>query len=151
MFSKKEAKSQQPAAAVESPPAQSESNIAKSTEVNLPCEHYQYEMKKTCGVFAKIAQDFVEPSTHDCLYWQDMFFSCQKYKQDPSRNFDCFMKLKTYEASLIKKRTSSIEQNNVWQLRTEPPSDWNAALPDWCQQRLHDSYWYKTSQEKKQS
>ena len=33
------------------------------------------------------------------------------------------------------RRKLSTENNDVWQPRSVPPSDWNAPLPDWARKR----------------
>ncbi|CAF4394548.1 unnamed protein product, partial [Rotaria magnacalcarata] len=44
-------------------------------------------------------------------------------------------KLIVYEEDRHIRRKLSSENNDVWQSRTRPPSDWNAPLPDWARRR----------------
>lgn len=121
--------------------------MTENNEANkqLPCDHYEYEYKSNCNIFGRFKRFLHadESIDFDCDQLKDLFYSCVKYRDDPSRNLECFLKLKPYENNLIKKRIESIKQNNVWQLRKVAPSDWNAPLPDWCQERIKNSYWYK--------
>ena len=115
----------------------------------LPCDHFQYEIKTKCGRWARLNQRVMSDDENivDCDYLNDLFFACRKYTEDPSRNLDCYLKLKSYENDLVKKRIESIKNNDVWEARTEPPSDWNAPLPDWAAQRVKETYWYKQKNE----
>lgn len=114
-------------------------------ETQLPCDHYEYEYKLNCNLIGRFKRFLRsdDSSEHTCDQLKDLFYSCVKYRDDPSRNLDCLLKLKPYENNLLKKRIDSIKQNTVWELRQQAPSDWNSPLPEWCQQRLNDSYWYK--------
>ena len=79
----------------------------------------------------------------DCDLLNNLFFDCRKYIEDPELNLESFVRLKKYENELVLKRIDSIKKNDVWELRKEPPSDWNAPLPDWANERLKDTIWYK--------
>lgn len=101
----------------------------------LPCDHYEYEYRLHCNVFGRIKR-FLRANESDseytCDQLKDFFIACAKYRDDPQRNLESYIKLQPYENELLKKRLSSIKQNNVWKLRNQnPPSDWNAPLPDW--------------------
>jgi hypothetical protein len=96
-------------------------------DIGLPCDHYQFEIKRSCGILSKFNKYFgLEVSEYNCDDLKELFFACQKYKADPSRNLDCLVQLKKYENQLLSKRIESIKQNDVWTARQEPPSDWNA-------------------------
>lgn len=126
---------------------------SSTTHSILPCDHFQYEIKTKCGRLARLNQKVMSDneSAVDCDYLNDLFFACRKYTEDPSRNLDCFLKLKSYENDLSKKRIESIKSNDVWTARTEAPSDWNAPLPDWASERLKESYWYRSMNKNKSS
>ena len=111
----------------------------------LPCDHFQYEIKRNCGRLARFNRMFMSDSEANvnCDLLNDLFFECRKYTEDSTRNLDSLVKLKNYENELVAKRIQSIKNNNVWDLRKEPPSDWNAELPDWAKERGKESYWYK--------
>lgn len=111
----------------------------------LPCDHFQYEIKKNCGRLARFNRVLMSDSDAnvDCDRLNDLFFECRKYTEDPTRNIDSLVKLRDYENELVTRRIQTIRDNNVWELRKEPPSDWNAELPDWAKERVQESYWYK--------
>lgn len=37
-------------------------------------------------------------------------------------------------------RLKASRDNDVWQLRSEPPEDWNAPVPDWMAKKFEQSY-----------
>lgn len=44
------------------------------------------------------------------------------------------------ELNRKQERLNGTLQNNVWELRNEPPKDWNRPLPDWMNHKLKDTY-----------
>lgn len=111
----------------------------------LPCDHFQYEIKKNCGRLARFNRVLMSDSDAnvDCDRLNDLLFECRKYTEDSTRNINSLVKLREYENELVIRRIQTIRENNVWELRKEPPSDWNAELPDWAKERVKESYWYK--------
>ena len=119
-------------------------------ENSLDCSHYQYELKKSCGITGAFRKFYrSEEQTHTCQQYQDLYMGCLRYQIEPSANLDKLLKMKRYENELIKKRIDSIKQNDVWELRSSPPSDWNAQLPEWCARHLKESIWYQNSEDQK--
>ena len=111
----------------------------------LPCDHYEYEYNSCAGWRGKVNNYYrgVSISDEECKKYQELFIECHKYQKDPSSNFDSLLKLNKYENELMKKRLDSARGNDVWTMRKSPPDDWNAKLPEWCQERLKESIWYK--------
>jgi len=119
-------------------------NNERSNVNLLPCEHYEYEYKQCKSFRGKLYNYFRnEQPKHDCEFYQELLIDCLKYKRDPANNFDSLLKLNKYEKDLVEERMKSKAKNDIWQLRKEPPSDWNAKLPEWCTERIRNSYWYK--------
>jgi hypothetical protein len=101
----------------------------------LPCEHYEYEYKLNCNVYGRFKR-FLKAddsnSFYTCDQLKEYFISCVKYRDDPLRNLDCYIKLQPYENNLLTKRINSVKQNSILKLRNHnPPIDWNAPLPNW--------------------
>ena len=113
-------------------------------DYSLDCEHYQYELRKYCGLSGRL-KSFVraEEPTLSCQEYQDLYLGCLRYQAEPGANMDKFLNLKRYENDLISKRIESIKRNDVWTLRDKAPSDWNAPLPEWCASHLRNSYWHQ--------
>lgn len=115
----------------------------------LPCDHYDFEFKQCSTLKGKFLQYYRgDKPEHECKFYQDLFVDCLKYQRDPSKNLDSLLRLKNYEHELVKKRNDSKEKNDVWKPRKEPPTDWNAPLPDWAEDNLKDSFWFKTRSKK---
>jgi hypothetical protein len=117
----------------------------EKTNMNLlPCEHYEYEYKQ-CNSFRGRLYNYFrnEQPKYECEFYKELFVDCLKYKRDPQNNFESLLKLNKYEKELVEERMKANANNDVWQLRQEPPNDWNAQLPEWCSERIRNSYWYK--------
>ncbi|RNA03356.1 hypothetical protein BpHYR1_004788 [Brachionus plicatilis] len=118
----------------------------------LPCDHYEYEFKQCSSLRGKFLQYYRgEEPDHECKFYQDLFVDCLKYEREPANNLASLLKLKNYEQELVKKRKESLAKNDVWKLRKEPPSDWNAALPEWAEENIKDSYWFKSRNNQKKN
>lgn len=81
----------------------------------------------------------------ECKIYQHLFVECLKYDREPASNFNSLVELTKYEEDLVKRRREQTKANDVWTMRKEPPSDWNSPLPDWCQEKLKESSWYKSA------
>lgn len=114
----------------------------------LPCDHYDHEYRACSSFTGRIDNYYrgVSISSDECARFRSLFDDCSKYARDPASNFDSLLRLNDYENALMKQRADASRANDVWQRRDSgPPSDWNAPLPDWCQQKLKESSWYKSS------
>jgi hypothetical protein len=111
----------------------------------LSCEHYEYEYFTCKSLKRKLIDYYRGEPSKDCNYYGSLHEDCLKWLKDPLNSMSSYAKMKNYENELIKKRNDALSQNDVWTLRSQPPSDWNAPLPDWCLDRLKDTYWYKIS------
>ena len=118
----------------------------------LPCDHYEYEYKQCSSFKAKMYRYFrgevYSENIHECNFYQQLFMDCMKYDRETSKNANLLKDLKKYEVEMIIKRLDSMKQNNIWELRNTPPSDWNSPLPDWCEKQIKDTYWYKSINKK---
>lgn len=129
--------------------SQEDNNRRKEGLNLLPCDHYEYEYNNCSSWKAKVNNYFrgIEISDQECLKYQELFVDCHKYQKDPVNNFNLLLKLNTYENDLMKRRIDSARGNDIWEMRTSPPSDWNSKLPDWAQKRLENTLWYKSLQQ----
>lgn len=116
----------------------------------LPCDHFEHEFKDCSNLKGKLLQYYRgEKPEYECKFYQNLFVDCLKYEREPEKNLDSLIRLRNYENGLVKKRKDSLLKNDVWKLRKEPPSDWNAPLPDWAEENLKESYWYKSRNSQK--
>lgn len=114
----------------------------------LPCDHYDHEHHACSSFMGRLNNYYtgVQISREDCARFRDLFIDCGRYHRDPENNFDALLKLNKYENELMRRRADAARANDVWERRSRPPSDWNAPLPDWCQERIKNSSWYKSAQ-----
>lgn len=125
-----------------------ESNSNSTSNSNkvllLPCDHYDFEFNSCKSLKTKVYNYYRgETNEHECDYYKNLFLDCTMYEREPAKNFNSLLRLKAYENELVKKRIEDNKNNDVWTMREVPPSDWNSPLPDWCNEQLKNSYWYK--------
>ena len=115
----------------------------------LPCDHFMYELKQ-CDSWRTRIYDYYrgEQRPHECSVYKQLLHDCLESRRDGwalSRGGESLGRLQAYERDLVGKREAAARQNDVWQLREpgQAPSDWRAPLPDWAQQRLTETIWYK--------
>ena len=123
---------------------ENEQTITNFIKNLLSCDHYEYELKHCESYKNKIHNYYRGESTQDCSNFRNLYFDCLKYEEYPTLdNIKLAEKLHNYENQLIIKRKMSQHENDIWRYRKEPPTDWNAKLPDWALERLKDTVWYK--------
>ena len=112
----------------------------------LPCDHYDHEYRQCSSFRGRIDRYYrgISSSSDECKKFRELFDDCAKYEREPVGNFDALLRLNNYENDLMRKRADASRLNDVWERRTRPPSDWNAPLPDWCQEKIANSSWYKS-------
>ncbi|XP_042144341.1 UPF0545 protein C22orf39 homolog [Ixodes scapularis] len=103
-----------------------------------PCEWYLEEYKDCKSIRARFHQYFVFGSTIDCEDWSKDYGNCLKFRAE--KDVDALRSVVESEEKRKKERLDASLRNDVWDLRSEPPKDWNGPLPDWMEQRLSNSY-----------
>ncbi|XP_013794198.1 UPF0545 protein C22orf39 homolog [Limulus polyphemus] len=103
-----------------------------------PCEWYKEEYKDCKSLKARFHQYFVHGQTVDCTQWQNDFKNCMSWRK--YRDIDAFKNVLESERNRIIQRQAASQANNIWELRKEPPEDWNKPLPDWMQKEHEYSY-----------
>ncbi|XP_076338927.1 synaptic plasticity regulator PANTS isoform X5 [Tachypleus tridentatus] len=89
------------------------------------------------GIKARFHQYFVHGQMIDCTQWQNDFKNCMDWRR--YRDIDAFKNVLESERNRIFQRQAAAQANDSWELRDEPPEDWNKPLPDWLQKE-HNSY-----------
>jgi len=122
-----------------------------SAFIFFPCNHYDYEFKKCSSFSNKIYKSFYgdESSDDNCNYYQNLYLDCLKYQRDPINNFSLLLNLSKYENEVVNKRLDSVKNNDVWELRKQPPIDWNTQLPSWAADRIKNTFWHKSLKNEK--
>ena len=118
---------------------------------SLPCNHYEFELKKCSNFSDKIFKTFYaeESSIQECSTYQHLFIDCLKYHRDHTKNVSLLVNLYNYEKKIVEARLETIRNNDVWELRKNPPIDWNSELPIWASKKIKNTYWYKSSNKQK--
>jgi hypothetical protein len=119
---------------------------SKDKELKLSCEHYEHELSY-CSYFN--LTKYFQGEEMKCDQLKLLLNSCLSYKKDKSANSEDFKQLKAYETSLNEKRRKQSLENDTWKLRQSPPSDWNSKLPQWAEDHIKESSWFKESQDSK--
>lgn len=114
----------------------------KKADSNLvrPCERYK-EMYNSCkSIKSKIYQYYVYGESLDCSQHLDNYDSCKKFRKTGDTNLlDSIIE---WEKNLIMTRLKTVEQNKTWDLRTSPPQDFEAPLPEHLAARQKKSLFY---------
>ncbi|KAK8785583.1 synaptic plasticity regulator PANTS [Amblyomma americanum] len=103
-----------------------------------PCEWYSEEHADCKGIRGKFHQYFVHGTTLDCSQWQKDYENCMLWRNKKDLNA-----LKAVVESEEKRKHDRLKasyDNDVWELRSKPPENWNAPLPDWLNKKFENSY-----------
>jgi len=114
-----------------------------------PCEWYSDEDRECRRLRARVHQYFIFGEARDCSEWSRDHETCVSFRRtrDPSK----LNALIASEEKRFRQRVLAASQNDVWQYRTTPPSDWSAPLPDWMTQRTKGSFLEFYSKQRQQS
>lgn len=98
------------------------------------------------AIRARIHQYFISGTTEDCSMWRDDYYNCSQFRNTKKqiyivrKIFKIFFnnfyflwfqnKIVQNELARKNKRIEQSKANNVWEYRTEPPSDWNRPISD---------------------
>lgn len=103
-----------------------------------PCHWYKDEYKECTKLRSRLNQYFIFGHSIDCQQWDIDYKNCMNYRL--TKNIDSLQKVIDSENERIKKRLKATQDNDVWQLRTEPPKEiWNRPLPKWLNERYESS------------
>ncbi|CAF2098545.1 unnamed protein product [Rotaria magnacalcarata] len=98
-----------------------------------PCEEYNDELSYCRSWRGRLYQRYMLGQRKDCAPIAEALHNCMFWLQ--RQDVQELKKLIVYEEDRHIRRKLSSENNDVWQSRTRPPSDWNAPLPDWARRR----------------
>ncbi|CAN7984855.1 unnamed protein product, partial [Ixodes hexagonus] len=103
-----------------------------------PCEWYLEEYKDCKSIRGRFHQYFIFGSTLDCDNWSKDYTNCLRWRKE--KDIEALRSVVDSEAQRKKERLDGSLQNNVWELRSEPPKDWNKPLPEWMNEKLRNTY-----------
>ena len=95
-----------------------------------PCSWYNDEYKECYSLHGRLHQYFIFGRTIDCTQWKTDYGDCMHYRS--TKNLESLQRVVDSELRRVKLRKEAQLANDVWQLRTSPPTEmWNLPLPDW--------------------
>ncbi|XP_055679747.1 UPF0545 protein C22orf39 homolog [Lutzomyia longipalpis] len=113
-----------------------------------PCFLYRQEFKDCKSIKGRFHQYFIFGENIDCSQWGRDYENCTKYEE--KGDIAAGRELLASEAERRRKRMEAHYANDVWKKRTQPPSDWNAPLPEWFVKNNENSYLAAKSKEVKE-
>lgn len=96
-----------------------------------PCERYKELYKDCSSIAARIHQYYVFGDFTDCSQHKDNYNSCLKYRK--TKNLQLLDPIIKWERDLIQKRLDVARSNPCWEMRDEPPTDFNGPLPEFTE------------------
>ncbi|XP_064460907.1 synaptic plasticity regulator PANTS-like [Ornithodoros turicata] len=103
-----------------------------------PCEWYVEEYADCKSIKARFHQYFIFGHTIDCSQWKTDYDNCMLWRK--SSDIEALKSVIDSEHKRKEDRLKATLENNVWELRTEPPKDWNKALPEWMVNKFKNTY-----------
>ncbi|CAG2162818.1 unnamed protein product [Oppiella nova] len=98
-----------------------------------PCERYGQQYKDCKSMRARVHQYFIFGHSIDCSQWSQDYENCLKFRN--SKKAEDLDKVIESEMRRKEERLETMKANDVWEYRSEPPTDWRKPLPDWFVQR----------------
>lgn len=103
-----------------------------------PCEWYSEEHSDCKSIRGKFHQYFVHGTTLDCSQWQQDYDNCMLWRK--KKDLDALRAVVESEEKRKEERLKASLENNVWEMRTKPPENWNAPVPEWLAKKFEHSY-----------
>ncbi|ODM98261.1 hypothetical protein Ocin01_08406 [Orchesella cincta] len=137
----------------ESSPSVSSESTEKTQKLPMftwmvkPCFIYKEEYKDCKSFKARFHQYFVDGKSADCSGWKEDYDNCILWEDKD--NIDALNKVIESEKTRVKKRLRAHYDNDIWEHRTEPPSNWNSELPESIKKDYENSFLKKKADELK--
>lgn len=102
-----------------------------------PCERYD-ELYRSCkSIRSRFAQYYVYGELLDCTNHLLNYKNCLEFRR--TGNFRVLDPIVEWETDIIKTRMNTVNQNNTWQFRETPPSEFSAPIPEFLAKRQKSS------------
>jgi hypothetical protein len=121
-------------------------NNEETNFIDISCKHYEYEYNSCSKLKSRLYQFYENGSKFDCNILKNLLKDCESWKKDMKQ--ESLQNIVNYEKKIMIERKKSVSDNNVWTYREKPPSDWNAKLPLWAEERVKGSSWYTQNEPK---
>ncbi|XP_034951384.1 UPF0545 protein C22orf39 homolog [Chelonus insularis] len=103
-----------------------------------PCDQYKYEYKDCRSFLGRFYQYYIDGGNHVCQQWKTDYENCKKWKKNQDEEaFNCLVESEKMHRLA---RWKGHLNNDVWERRQNPPSDWNDPLPDYLNERNQGTY-----------
>ncbi|KAG8223882.1 hypothetical protein J437_LFUL004718 [Ladona fulva] len=112
-----------------------------------PCLVYQEEYSDCKSIRGRFHQYFIHGETIDCNQWLRDSENCKRWEE--SKNLSALNSLIDSEKKRKTERLRKYVENDIWELRDEPPQDWNKPLPEWMEKEYSSTYLAFKSVERK--
>ncbi|KAH8039391.1 hypothetical protein MRX96_032801 [Rhipicephalus microplus] len=112
--------------------------IPRNAWMVRPCEWYSEELSDCKSIRGRFHQYFIDGTTLDCSQWRKDFDNCLIWRKN--KDVDALNAVVKSEEKRKHDRLKASRDNDVWQLRSEPPKDWNAPVPEWMAKKFEQSY-----------
>ena len=94
-----------------------------------PCGIYREEYKSCTSSELRRHQKYTLGYELDCSTWLEDAQNCDKYYFED--DMEALKKIITNEKERQRERLKGPLNNNVWEYRDSPPSDWSKPIPGW--------------------
>ncbi|KAH6931911.1 hypothetical protein HPB50_001453 [Hyalomma asiaticum] len=112
--------------------------IPRNAWMVRPCEWYREELSDCKSIRGRFHQYFIDGTTLDCSQWRKDLDNCLLWRKN--KDIDALNAVVKSEEQRKHDRLKASQDNDVWKLRSEPPKDWNAPVPDWMAEKFERSY-----------
>jgi hypothetical protein len=114
------------------------------------CDAYIKDYRHCNKLTSRLEQYYVYGKRLDCKPLKELMLACLRYKQNVTLDDYKILIMNEQKKKEEFKRINEInKQNDIWSYRDVAPSDWNAPLPEWAQDRIKQTSWF-TKEENKQ-
>ncbi|CAG0914062.1 unnamed protein product [Notodromas monacha] len=120
-----------------SPDADAE-EIRRLTWMLRPCVAYETEYKQCSEIGGRFHQYFVHGEILNCNQWYHDHLHCVRWTK--KEDITALKSLVESEKKRRSDRLKSHYENDVWEKRESPPSDWSSPLPEWMVKKIEKSF-----------
>lgn len=96
-----------------------------------PCERYKELYNSCSSIKSRLYQLYIYGETIDCNQHYENYQTCLNYRK--TKDLRILDKIIEWERNLIQIRLNTVAQNKAWELRTDPPHDFEAPLPEFIE------------------
>lgn len=103
-----------------------------------PCIFYKETFNDCNSFYGQFNARYTTGHKEDCSQWYADYRNCSAYEQTGSE--EALNQLIESEKIRRLERLVTMKNNNIWEYRESPPTDWNAPLPQHLQSAEDEEY-----------